>query len=113
MYLRMECNKCRVSKFCGKKGISPTRLNNGINIYCRLVGGYGRIPVDKEILSEDSKTIVSKNGRCLTIAEVPEVVGNDFIFHVEKIFHPPVKHEREISNNMAHMVNDTNMKNIK
>ena len=110
MYLKMECKRCLVAKHCPKSGMSPQRLSNGIDVYCRLVGGYGRTPVDEKILSEESKAKAKEHGPCLTIAEIPDVVGKDFIFRVEKVFHPPVKHARETTTNMAHLINDKNMK---
>lgn len=80
---------------CPEKGASP--LNQGKNrVLCRLVGGYGRTPVDESILSEESKQTVSQNGPCLTIAEVPKTdESGRTVFKVVKIFSPPVLHERE------------------
>ena len=95
MYLDIECSKCAVSNYCTKKGSSPAYLSNGRKVLCRLVGGYGREPVDKTILSEESKKLANENGPCLTIAEVPVIVGNDVFFELEKIFAPAVTHNRE------------------
>lgn len=95
--LEITCNKCKVSDFCPSKGASPLKFENKI-YFCYLVGGYGRTPVDECILSEKSKELVKKQGGCLTIAEVPVLdTGSNMIYQkIEKIFHKPVLHAREI-----------------
>jgi hypothetical protein len=110
MYIKMECKNCLVAKYCPKNGSSPQRLENGKDITCRLVGGYGKKPVDKEILSEESKELVANNGKCLTIAEVPDVFRNDVVYNVVKVFSPPVLHERENTSYVADAIKSKNMK---
>lgn len=93
--LEMVCSKCRVSGNCPAKGSSPL-LNNGKMIAkCRLVGGYGRVELDKSILSPESNQISKKNGLCLTIAEVPKMENDMIIYDMVKIFSHPITHERE------------------
>jgi hypothetical protein len=98
MYLEMKCNDCAISKYCPSRGISPIMLSNKKTALCRLVGGYGKTPVDPDILSEESRMRMSENGSCLTIAEIPVVHESDYVYTVIKIFHPAVLHEREKTN---------------
>jgi hypothetical protein len=93
--LKMECNRCKVAAFCPRRGASPLMTPDGKREFCSIIGGYGREPVDPSILSEQSKRLVESNGPCLTIAEVP-VYDNDRVETVmEKVFSPPIKHDRE------------------
>jgi hypothetical protein len=64
--------------------------------YCKIIGGYGRKPVDPAILSPESLSI-STPGSCLTIAYIPVVdkETGQIIMKLTKIFAPPVLHERE------------------
>jgi len=93
--MNLSCDKCKVSKFCSKFGSSPLKSKNVA--LCELVGNYGRKPVDESILSTKSKELVTKNGPCLTLVYVPyeDELGN-LRFSLEKIFHPAIKHEREV-----------------
>lgn len=72
-------------------------MSDGRRIFCQLIGGYGRIPVEKSILSPESAQKAESDGPCLTIAEVPVVDEATGLFHSElvKVFHPAVLHERE------------------
>lgn len=70
-------------------------LGSGTKMVCRIVGGYGRQPVDPAILSPESLERSKSDGPCLTIAEVPSVVDGTFVIDVVKIFAPAVTHERE------------------
>ncbi len=63
---------------------------------CRLIGGYGRTPVEDSILSSDSLLRKKHHGGCLTLAEVPEFDGSDrIIYTLLKIFSPANLHPRE------------------
>jgi len=95
MILEMRCEKCRVSDYCPSKGSSPGVLKNGKHALCRLVGGYGRKTLPEKILSKESKELSANGRNCLTIAEIPIILGNDVFYKIEKIFSPPVLHERE------------------
>ena len=95
MYLEMECTKCAISKFCPKRGSSPARLPNNTIAKCRLIGGYSKRPVDPNILSEKSRILYDNNGKCMTIAEIPVVVGGLVLREVVKIFSPPYTQDRE------------------
>jgi hypothetical protein len=94
--LEIICSKCQVSEYCPKSGSSPLIVNNKL-AKCRLIGGYGRDPVDQSILSDESKKLSEKNGPCLTIAEIPEFddCSNIINFKLTKIFSPPIIHARE------------------
>jgi len=98
--LSVECVNCRVSSHCPKSGSSPLVLPSGQMMLCRLIGGYGKKPVDPGVLSEESKKLAVEHGPCLTIAEVPiidECSGLE-TYQITKIFSPPVLHERETLN---------------
>jgi len=66
-------------------------------VTCRVVGGYGRTPVDPSSLSEESKARAEKDGPCLTIADVPTVDPHTGKLYLEtvKVFHHPITHPRE------------------
>jgi hypothetical protein len=91
----MECTKCRVAKTCPRFGSSPLLTKGKKKVFCRIVGGYGRIPVDKEILSIESAARSEKDGPCLTIAEIPTLEDDLIIMEITKIFSHPILHERE------------------
>jgi hypothetical protein len=95
--LEVTCDKCKVSEFCPKSGSSPLMTPDKQIFKCKLIGGYGRVPLDMRILSEQSKKLVEKNGPCLTIAEIPEYdePSGEVFYKVTKIFNPPILHERE------------------
>jgi hypothetical protein len=97
--LVVECLNCKVSKYCPNNGSSPL-FHGGKKILCRLIGGYGRKPVDMSILSEESKKLAINNGGCLTIAEVPisDECSGLMTYQIVKIFAPPVLHARETIN---------------
>lgn len=91
--LQMTCDKCRVASTCPARGSSPVVGANGRpKAFCRILGGYGRDPVDPAILSEDSRRRSEADGPCLTLAEVPDQTGN---YSIVKVFSPPVRHDRE------------------
>lgn len=95
-FLKTECSKCKVATNCKRFGSSPLIISGKITEYCRIVGGYGREPVDSSILSPESKTARDNNGPCLTIAYVPTIEGSgEVIMEITKIFSQPVLHERE------------------
>lgn len=97
--MMMTCDRCSVRPTCPRAGASPTNYpakRPGV-FYCRLVGGFGRQPIDKSILSPESLERCLKDGPCLTIAEVPtiDVANNNVYSEIVKIFAPPVLSERE------------------
>jgi hypothetical protein len=92
--METECSKCLVSKTCSKRGSSPL-IFGGKTFKCRIVGGFGRKPIDKSVLSEESIKSCKENGPCLTVAEVPTVEDGFVIFVVTKIFSPPCLSQRE------------------
>ena len=93
--IEVECKKCPVSHVCPTNGSSPT-MSNGKPVMCRVVGGFGRTPIDDEILSEESRRQSEMNGKCLTIAEVPYMDDSGTVFaKVVKIFSQPILAERE------------------
>lgn len=96
MYLNIECEKCQVSKNCEKNGSSPLEYD-GKKYYCKLVGGYGRKPVDETILSEESLKKMKESGPCLTIVEIPIVEDEILTYKAHKIFSEAVLHPREVN----------------
>jgi hypothetical protein len=93
----MMCNKCQVASTCPRRGSSPLTLPNQVAMQCRLLGGYGRKPVDLSDLSEESKKIATENGTCLTVAEVPTLdeASGKVYYETIKIFSKPILHPRE------------------
>jgi hypothetical protein len=105
-YLQAECAKCKVADTCPRKGSSPLIMSGGTKkLFCNIIGGYSKTPVDKSILSPESLERYEKDGPCLTIAEVP-TRNNDgnIITEVVKIFSNPILHEREKTNMNQNMI---------
>jgi hypothetical protein len=95
MNINMECDECVVAQTCPRKGSSPQK-HNKITLKCRIIGGFGREPVDKSVLSAESLEILNRDGPCLTIAEVPSIDEEGFVsYDVVKIFSPPCLTARE------------------
>lgn len=95
----MECRKCRVADYCPSKGSSPLIVLKK-RFLCVLVGGYGKVPVDPGILSDESRVIAQKQGGCLTLAEIPTYEDEIVTFKLTKIFSPPQLSAREATNEM-------------
>jgi hypothetical protein len=101
--MEMECSRFLVQKTCPKYGSSPINYGQDNPIFshlkiikCRIIGGFGKQPVDESILSEESKKLIKTNGPCLTIAEVPSVDEQGYVkWEVTKIFSPPCLSDRE------------------
>lgn len=92
--LDMTCDRCPVSRTCPESGSSP--LMEGARRYCcRIVGGFGRTPVDPSVLSKESAILSAKDGPCLTIAEIPFREDGVVEYKVVKVFSPPVLSDRE------------------
>jgi hypothetical protein len=104
MNLPMECSKCRVSATCPRNGSSPALTRAGKKVLCNIIGGYGRTPVDVEILSAESLGRSRRDGPCMTIAEVPVLEDDSIVMTVTTIFSPPVLHERESTNDMQNRI---------
>jgi len=94
--LNMTCDKCQVAETCPRRGSSPLTLPNRTAL-CRLLGGYGRKPVDIADLSEESRETAAKNGACLTIAEIPTLdkASGKIYYETVKVFSEPILHPRE------------------
>lgn len=95
--LQMQCSRCQVAQTCPRRGSSPLHLGGRTPVFCRIVGGYGRTPLDDGAMSPETKERSLRDGPCLTIAEVPtkdEHSGHVY-FEVTKVFHHPVLHPRE------------------
>lgn len=93
----MTCDRCKVADTCPEKGSSPLILPSKKQVFCRIIGGYGREPLADAVMSEETKKIVERDGPCLTMAEVPkfdEPSGNIYR-QITKIFSKPIKHPRE------------------
>jgi hypothetical protein len=96
MFIEMECSKCAVANTCPRRGASPLASDNKSVFKCRIIGGFGREPVDPLILSAESRAIFNRNGPCLTIAEVPILDDQKTVtYEVTKIFSPPNLSARE------------------
>jgi len=95
--LTVSCQKCRIANVCPHKGSSPLITDAGKRIHCNIVGGYGRTPIPRDILSEESMKLAEKYGPCMTIVELPKLdIATGFIYRVTaKVFSQPVLHERE------------------
>lgn len=101
----MECSRCRVATTCPRKGSSPLTMSGGTKMFCNVIGGYSKTPVDKSILSAESLVRYEKDGPCITIAEVP-IRNTDGNINTEVviIFSKPVLHERETTNMNQNMI---------
>lgn len=104
MNLPMECGKCRVANTCPRNGSSPTLTRGGKKVLCHIVGGYGRTPVDPEILSVESLERSRRDGPCMTIAEVPVIEDDSIVMTITTIFSHPVLHERETTDDMQNRI---------
>jgi hypothetical protein len=93
--LEMTCNRCLVAQTCPKSGSSPLFFSSGKRAHCRILGGYGRQPVDEAILSAESLVRSKKDGPCLTLAEVPVLDDGMVTWEITKVFSPPIVNERE------------------
>lgn len=96
--LQMTCDRCRVAPNCPRRGSSPLKDGRMTHL-CRILGGYGRRPIDPEVLSPETSARVATDGPCMTLAEVPvRDEDSGFVqFRLTKIFSHPVLHEREKS----------------
>ena len=95
MILEMECSRCEVSKTCPRSGASPVRVGSR-TVKCRIIGGYGRKPLDAPAMSADTAARAAIDGPCRTIAEIPVADEDGTVsFFTEKIFSNAVLHERE------------------
>lgn len=92
--LDMTCERCAVAQKCPKAGASPL-IVKAKRYLCRIVGGFGRTPVDQTILSADSQKASAESGPCLTLAEVPELDDGIVDWKLTKVFHHPVLSNRE------------------
>lgn len=93
--LDMTCERCAVAKTCPKQGSSPLFTSGNKRVHCRILGGFGRQPVDVSILSEESRKRMEADGPCLTLAEVPVFEDGIVAWELTKIFAEPVLNERE------------------
>ena len=97
--LQVECKNCKIASTCPRKGSSPLLLPSAgkRKVFCVVVGGYGRQPIDERVLSPESLARSKKDGPCLNIAHVPtwDEDAQQVIFEVTKIFSQPIKHPRE------------------
>jgi len=109
----MECNRCVVAQNCPRRGSSPLVID-GKTLKCRIVGGFGREPVDRTILSEESRLVSDRDGPCLTIAEIPTVDDQKIVMlEVTKIFSSPNLTERETHVQMTSSDLETRSYNLK
>ena len=93
--LEMTCDRCSVATTCPKNGSSPLIVSGGKRVHCRILGGFGRKPVDVSILSEESRKRMEADGPCLTLAEVPALEDGQVSWNLTKVFSPAVLSARE------------------
>jgi hypothetical protein len=92
--MNVTCNKCRVSKWCPKKGFSPTKYE-GETFMCKLIGNYGRNPIDRNHISDESLVSYEKNGPCLTLMNSWEFHDGTMFPIILKVWSPPILSPRE------------------
>lgn len=98
--LQLRCSSCKIATACPDRGASPLVLRGGRTaVLCKVVGGYSRDPIDVASLSPESQERASKDGPCLSLAEVPRVDKDSGHVYYEtvKVFHHPIRHPREKS----------------
>lgn len=103
----MTCARCKVAPTCPSRGSSPlTPPGSRKPVFCNLIGGYGRDPVDPERLSEAARARAAADGPCLTIAEVPALdEATKYVYRkTVTVYHHPVRHERETAGFTANML---------
>ena len=100
MNILTPCHKCKIANYCDQKGSSPLVLSNKKELLCQIVGGYGRVDIDPKRLSDTSKKKFNEGNRCVSIVEVPKITDGFVHRKTISVFHPPVKHPREVSNVM-------------
>jgi len=95
--LQIRCAKCKVANWCPAKGASPINLGSGKPVYCRLIGGYGQVPVPEHKMSDKTKEIAKDQGACLTIVEVPRIdeSSGKLYFETILIWSQPQLHPRQ------------------
>ena len=93
--LEMTCDKCKVAETCPAKGASPLLIGGKMAAKCQLVGGYGRNPVDRDVLGVEARVASDRDGPCLTLAQVPRVEDGHLVRELIKVFSKPVRHGRE------------------
>ena len=73
------------------------KIGKHLPVFCQILGGYGREPIDKSKLSKESLIAYERDGNCLTFAYVPQYNKEDESLTrvLTKIFSPPVLHARE------------------
>jgi hypothetical protein len=95
--LTVICTTCKVASTCPKKGSSPLKLPNGKQLMCKILGGYGRKPLEPKVMSKETRELAEKDGPCLTIAEVPALDPASGLVYYDtvKIMSQPILHPRE------------------
>jgi hypothetical protein len=93
MNLAVGCDKCKIKNYCEKYGSSPLEVNN-VKYPCHIINGYGREELPASKVGKSSKDW-SEKGKALTIVEHPTIIDEIFLYEVIKVFHPPIKHDRE------------------
>lgn len=75
-------------------------------VFCVIVGGYGRDPVDRDKLSDAARARSDRDGPCLTVAEVPvqDMATKHVYRETVTIYHHPVRHAREKAELVATML---------
>jgi hypothetical protein len=98
----VDCNRCKLAGQCPKRGSSPVVFKNR-KVFCKILGGYGRSPIDEEVLSDSSKEVSLTSGRCLTLVSIPflDKASGTVCTELIKVFHQPILHAREKTTTIA------------
>lgn len=102
-YLQMHCSRCKIADDCPSKGASPLQLNRTPK-FCSIIGGYGTKPVDRNKLSPENQIRFDNGNQYISIAEVPVKEGNLIYTKLIKIMHKPIKHPREVIDDITVMM---------
>src|SRR5271157_1926047 len=115
--LMMQCSKCRVAETCPRRGSSPLPLpkSGTRKVFCYIIGGYGREPVEKRKLSAESLARSEKDGPCMTLARVPYIDEETGTLQYEmvKVFSQPMLHPRETIPFNINLIYPTNPATLK
>jgi len=92
--LPMVCDRCKISKYCVKRGSSPL-VHMGKRYECQILNGYGRTAIDKKKLSDSNKELFDTGRTAVTIISVPVVEGDWVMAETNVVLSPPIRSERE------------------
>lgn len=68
-----------------------------VQLKCRIHGGYGIKPVDRDILGEDLKPLFDQGNTAISFVDMPVSHGGVYNYKLVKLQHPPILHERSVT----------------